>query len=98
MSASVVAMLLPRATITLPRRSMSSRGIWVMFAYCASSVAASSAVRLVATPRLATTFVNCARLSVSTPSCPAAAISPARSTAVCGITSDMSHSVSSSSA
>ena len=48
---SVAAELLPRATITEPKRPMSSVAICVMFANWATWVAASSALRSVAMSR-----------------------------------------------
>ncbi len=58
MSRSVVALLLPRATIADPNRSISVSGICTMLANCANDVAASSAVRLVAMPSIAIVSVN----------------------------------------
>jgi hypothetical protein len=67
-SDSVVAMLLPSATMVEPSRSNSVWGIWVMFASRAKAVAAWSDDRLVATPRSAIVRVNPRMFSCSMPS------------------------------
>ena len=60
-SDSVVAQLLPSATITLPRLPIWSRGICITLAYWASMEAAASPDRLVVTPRLAMVRVKSRR-------------------------------------
>ena len=68
---SVVAKLLPSATITapiFPYLLVSSR---VTLAYCASIVAASSAVMFVALPSSSTVSVKLAMSVTRMPSCPA---------------------------
>ena len=67
-SASVVARLLPSATTTLPSLSKFSWLMPTIFANRAKLVAASSAVRLVATERSAIVAVNSSMLSTSMPS------------------------------
>ncbi len=88
MSRSVVAKLLPRSTMVLPRRwlfsPMSSVSMPKMLAMRAKLKAASSVVRLVATPRSATVLVKSTSASLPTPSCPAISPMPASSSTATG--------------
>ena len=88
-SASVVAKLLPSATIDEPRFEYSDSDIFVMFANFASAVAASLADRFVVTPSCAITSVKPRIFPVSIPSCPALSAIPASSVAAIGISSDI---------
>ena len=76
-SPSVVAKLLPRPTRVEPSRSTSFWLVPMMFENRAREVAASSADRLVVSPRLIMVRVNFTTESVSTPSCPAASATAA---------------------
>ena len=89
MRRSFVAKLLPRATITEPRLLKNEVSMPVTAVNCASIVAASSDVRLVATPRFAITSVKGRRLSFAMPSCPATSAIPASSVAARGISADI---------
>ena len=84
-SCSVVAMLLPRSTMVLPRFSYAAGSRPVMLANRASMVAASSDARFVVTPSIAMTRVKSAMFSVSIPSWPAASPIPASSFTSIGI-------------
>ena len=90
MSASVVAMLLPRATTELPSSSNLSWLIPVIFANCANMDAPSSLVRFVASARFAIVSVNSAIFSVCIPNCPADSAMAESSAADAGISFDIS--------
>ena len=76
-SASVVAELLPRSTSADASRRTSSGAVCMMLVSRAMANAASSDVRLVATPKSTIVRVNSTMSSVATPSCPAAAATAA---------------------
>ena len=70
-SLSVVAKLLPSATSDEPRRDVASSPLPMILVSRAIATAASSAVRLVLSPRSSIVRVKLAIFSVATPSCPA---------------------------
>ena len=76
---SVVAMLLPSSTATLPNRSKFVCAMPVMFANCANDELALSAVRSVVSAKSAMTPVNDTTFWVAMPSCPALAAMSAKS-------------------
>ena len=80
-----MAVLLPKATTVEPNLSTSLIGIFAALANLANSVAASSAVRLVATPKFIIVLVNEVISCFLIPSCPAASATPAISVAANGI-------------
>ena len=82
---SLVAKLLPRSTMALPKLLYRLASMPVTVANCASIVAASSLVMLVAVPSLAMTSVKPARFSLAIPSCPPTSAMPASSVVVMGM-------------
>ena len=68
----------------------SKSGILTTFANLARAVAASSALKLVDTPKLIIVLVKSVKDSVAIPNCPAISITPAISDALDGISSDIS--------
>ena len=87
MSDSVVAKLLPTSTMVEPRRSKFSCGIFVILANFAMSVAACSAVILVASAMFAMVLVNSTIFSFLIPSCPALSAISASPVTLMGISS-----------
>ena len=89
-SASVVAVLLPKSTRELPNLSTVPVPLPVIFKNLASAVDASSLDKLVVSPNITAVFVNVSRLPTPLiPSCPAISITCAISSALSGISLDI---------
>ena len=84
-SASVVALLFPKATIEEPNLSKSFWDIPVILANLAKESAASFADKFVASPKSIIVFVNDNTFSVFIPNCPAASATEFISVVVAGI-------------